>query len=185
MLVARRYHATWFRKYNFLLSAALDGGTQIMIFVYTFAVGGGSGKTTPFPTWALVRSLSIVSLQVLMDATEPDGQPGLLQAADVVTDVWRPLRSCWSSVSDWDLFLFQSGPCCIHSCCITEITLVRASMTEVSAYTRVPPRDRAPISTGAYAFSCSPVFPAFCSHAPRTGFAPLRSGGRTRIFDCL
>lgn len=49
----RRYRATWFRKYNFLLSAALDGGTQIMIFVYTFAVGGGSGKTTPFPTWAL------------------------------------------------------------------------------------------------------------------------------------
>lgn len=26
-----------------------------MIFVYTFAVGGGSGKVTPFPTWALVR----------------------------------------------------------------------------------------------------------------------------------
>ena len=51
-----RYRATWFRKYNFLLSAALDGGTQIMIFVYTFAVGGGSGKTTPFPTWALVRA---------------------------------------------------------------------------------------------------------------------------------
>jgi len=49
----RKYRATWFRKYNFLLSAALDGGTQIMIFVYTFAVGGGSGKVTPFPTWAL------------------------------------------------------------------------------------------------------------------------------------
>jgi OPT family oligopeptide transporter len=49
----RKYHATWFRKYNFLLSAALDGGTSIMIFVYTFAVGGGSGKVIPFPTWAL------------------------------------------------------------------------------------------------------------------------------------
>ena len=43
----------WFRKYNFLLSAALDGGTQIMVFVYSFAVGGASGKATPFPTWAL------------------------------------------------------------------------------------------------------------------------------------
>ena len=53
----RRYRATWFRKYNFLLSAALDGGTQIMIFVFTFAVAGGSGKTTPFPTWALVRRI--------------------------------------------------------------------------------------------------------------------------------
>ncbi|KIK05428.1 hypothetical protein K443DRAFT_641227 [Laccaria amethystina LaAM-08-1] len=49
----RKYHATWFRKYNFLLSAALDGGTAVMVFVYTFAVGGGSGKVVPFPTWAL------------------------------------------------------------------------------------------------------------------------------------
>ncbi|KAF8878897.1 oligopeptide transporter [Gymnopilus junonius] len=49
----RKYRAGWFRKYNFLLSAALDGGTSVMIFVYTFAVGGGSGRVTPFPTWAL------------------------------------------------------------------------------------------------------------------------------------
>jgi OPT family small oligopeptide transporter len=49
----RKYRATWFRKYNFLLSAALDGGTSVMIFVFTFAVGGGSGKVTPFPNWAL------------------------------------------------------------------------------------------------------------------------------------
>ncbi|KAM6503844.1 OPT oligopeptide transporter [Amanita muscaria] len=49
----RKYYATWFRKYNFLLSAALDGGTSVMIFVYTFAVGGGSGTVKLFPTWAL------------------------------------------------------------------------------------------------------------------------------------
>ncbi|KAL1669826.1 OPT oligopeptide transporter protein-domain-containing protein [Schizophyllum commune] len=49
----RKYRARWFRKYNFLLSAALDGGTQIMVFVYSFAVGGASGNATPFPTWAL------------------------------------------------------------------------------------------------------------------------------------
>ncbi|EIN08007.1 OPT oligopeptide transporter [Punctularia strigosozonata HHB-11173 SS5] len=49
----RKYRATWFRKYNFLLSAALDGGTQVMVFVWTFAVGGGSGTVHPFPTWAL------------------------------------------------------------------------------------------------------------------------------------
>jgi len=49
----RKYHATWFRKYNFLLSAALDGGTEIMIFVSTFAVNGGSGTAHPFPNWAL------------------------------------------------------------------------------------------------------------------------------------
>ena len=29
----RRYRSTWFRKYNFLLSAALDGGTQVFVFV--------------------------------------------------------------------------------------------------------------------------------------------------------
>jgi len=27
---------------------------QVMVFVYTFAVGGGSGKVVPFPRWALV-----------------------------------------------------------------------------------------------------------------------------------
>ncbi|KAG6907869.1 hypothetical protein DXG01_007083 [Tephrocybe rancida] len=48
-----RYRATWFRKYNFLMSAALDGGTSVMIFVWTFAVGGGSGTVRPFPNWAL------------------------------------------------------------------------------------------------------------------------------------
>lgn len=49
----RRYRPRWFRKYNFLLSAALDGGTQVMVFVYTFAVGGGSGTVVDFPNWAL------------------------------------------------------------------------------------------------------------------------------------
>ncbi|KAJ3542748.1 hypothetical protein NMY22_g3390 [Coprinellus aureogranulatus] len=49
----RRYRATWFRKYNFLASAALDGGTQVMVFVFTFAVAGGSGKERPMPNWAL------------------------------------------------------------------------------------------------------------------------------------
>lgn len=49
----RKYRPVWFRKYNFLLSAALDGGTQVMVFVFTFAVGGGSGKVTDMPVWAL------------------------------------------------------------------------------------------------------------------------------------
>lgn len=39
---------------NFLLSAALDGGTQVMVFVWSFAVGGASGSAVPFPNWALV-----------------------------------------------------------------------------------------------------------------------------------
>ncbi|KAJ7070868.1 OPT oligopeptide transporter [Mycena amicta] len=49
----RKYRPGWYRKYNFLLSAALDGGTEVMTFVYSFAVGGAGGTTTAFPTWAL------------------------------------------------------------------------------------------------------------------------------------
>ncbi|KAH8919014.1 OPT superfamily oligopeptide transporter [Atractiella rhizophila] len=49
----RKYHPRWFRKYNFLVSAALDGGTEVMIFIYSFAVGGAGGKVTSFPQWAL------------------------------------------------------------------------------------------------------------------------------------
>ncbi|RDX43336.1 OPT oligopeptide transporter [Lentinus brumalis] len=49
----RKRRPRWFRKYNFLLSAALDGGTQIMVFVYSFAVGGASGTAVLFPNWAL------------------------------------------------------------------------------------------------------------------------------------
>ncbi|CAK1365402.1 unnamed protein product [Cercospora beticola] len=47
----RKYHAKWFVNYNYLLSAALDGGAQVMVFVLTFAVAGGSGTAHPFPTW--------------------------------------------------------------------------------------------------------------------------------------
>ena len=51
----RVYRPRWFRKYNFLMSAALDGGTQVMVFVFSFAVGGAGGKVVNFPNWALVR----------------------------------------------------------------------------------------------------------------------------------
>ncbi|THU85518.1 OPT oligopeptide transporter [Dendrothele bispora CBS 962.96] len=49
----RRYYPRWFRKYNFLMSAALDGGTEVMVFVYSFAVGGAGGRVINFPNWAL------------------------------------------------------------------------------------------------------------------------------------
>ena len=48
----RKYRPATFVKYNYLVSAALDGGTQVMVFIFTFAVFGGSGKSVPFPTWA-------------------------------------------------------------------------------------------------------------------------------------
>ena len=45
----RKYRPQWFIQYNYILSAALDGGTQVMVFILTFAVFGGSGKARPFP----------------------------------------------------------------------------------------------------------------------------------------
>lgn len=38
-----------YQVYNYILSAALDGGTQVMVFILTSAVFGGSGKARPFP----------------------------------------------------------------------------------------------------------------------------------------
>ncbi|GAA6039532.1 hypothetical protein JCM8097_008371 [Rhodosporidiobolus ruineniae] len=50
----RKYRATWFRKYNFILSAALDAGVQFFVFITTFALQGGAGNSTPtMPYWAL------------------------------------------------------------------------------------------------------------------------------------
>ncbi|PPQ96839.1 hypothetical protein CVT26_006008 [Gymnopilus dilepis] len=41
----------WFVKYNYLMSAALDGGSQVILFVLSFAVFGASGNAVAFPTW--------------------------------------------------------------------------------------------------------------------------------------
>ena len=37
-----------FVKYNYLVSAALDGGTSVIVFILSFAVFGASGKTVNF-----------------------------------------------------------------------------------------------------------------------------------------
>jgi hypothetical protein len=47
----RKYKPAFFIKYNYILSAAMDGGTQVIVFIMTFAVFGGSGKSVPFPLW--------------------------------------------------------------------------------------------------------------------------------------
>ncbi|KAJ7650709.1 OPT oligopeptide transporter protein-domain-containing protein [Roridomyces roridus] len=41
----------WFNKYNYILSAALDGGSQVILFILSFAVFGASGKAVDFPFW--------------------------------------------------------------------------------------------------------------------------------------
>ena len=45
----RNYHPGWYRKYNYILGGALDGGAQAMIFILSFAVFGASGIERPFP----------------------------------------------------------------------------------------------------------------------------------------
>lgn len=47
----RKYRAAQFVKWNYLVSGALDGGTQVMVFVLSFAVAGASGVSRPFPGW--------------------------------------------------------------------------------------------------------------------------------------
>ncbi|TBU24331.1 OPT oligopeptide transporter [Dichomitus squalens] len=48
---ARTRRPKWFKKYNYLTSAALDGGSQVILFILSFAVFGASGNSVPFPTW--------------------------------------------------------------------------------------------------------------------------------------
>ncbi|GAA5945658.1 uncharacterized protein JCM15063_000602 [Sporobolomyces koalae] len=49
----RRYCSSWFRKYNYLMSAGLDGGTQFMSFIASFALFGAGGNEVNMPHWAL------------------------------------------------------------------------------------------------------------------------------------
>ncbi|CAO1612567.1 unnamed protein product [Parajaminaea phylloscopi] len=47
----RRYRARWYNEWNYLVGAALDGGSQTMIFVLSFALFGAGGPAVNFPTW--------------------------------------------------------------------------------------------------------------------------------------
>lgn len=47
----RRYHPNIFVKYNYLVSAALDGGTSIIVFIMSFAIFGAAGKSVAFPSY--------------------------------------------------------------------------------------------------------------------------------------
>ncbi|KZV74273.1 OPT superfamily oligopeptide transporter [Peniophora sp. CONT] len=47
----RRRYPRWFTKYNYLVSGAIDGGTQVMVFILSFAVFGAAGTSHDFPTW--------------------------------------------------------------------------------------------------------------------------------------
>lgn len=47
----RTRYPKWFVKYNYIVAAALDGGTQVMVFILSFAVQGASGASHLFPSW--------------------------------------------------------------------------------------------------------------------------------------
>lgn len=44
----RKRYPTMFVKYNYLVSAALDGGTSVIVFILSFAVFGAAGNTINF-----------------------------------------------------------------------------------------------------------------------------------------
>ncbi|POW13997.1 hypothetical protein PSTT_03345, partial [Puccinia striiformis] len=46
---ARKYRTQWFRKYNYILSAALAGGTELMVFFLAIVFQGGDGHNINFP----------------------------------------------------------------------------------------------------------------------------------------
>ena len=47
----RVYRTNWFIKYNYILSAGMDGGAQVIGFILTFTVFGAGGKVVPFPPY--------------------------------------------------------------------------------------------------------------------------------------
>ncbi|KAG1725474.1 OPT oligopeptide transporter protein-domain-containing protein [Suillus paluster] len=47
----RTRYPRWFMKYNYWVGAALDGGTQVMVFILSFAVQGAAGTAHLFPAW--------------------------------------------------------------------------------------------------------------------------------------
>jgi len=47
----RKRYPEWFIKYNYLLAAAIGGGTELLVFITTFAVQGASGTAVPFPPY--------------------------------------------------------------------------------------------------------------------------------------
>ncbi|OBZ86013.1 Oligopeptide transporter 5 [Choanephora cucurbitarum] len=48
----KRRYSSWFAKHNYLVSAALDSGTSLMVFFISMALyGGANGISYNFPTW--------------------------------------------------------------------------------------------------------------------------------------
>lgn len=49
----RRHYPNLFVRYNYLVSAAMDGGTAVMVFILSFAVLGAAGAAVAFREYAI------------------------------------------------------------------------------------------------------------------------------------
>ncbi|TPX41517.1 hypothetical protein CcCBS67573_g10571 [Chytriomyces confervae] len=49
----RKYRSEWFNRYNYLLAAGLDSGTNLAVFFVTLLVGGAVMKKVTMPFWTL------------------------------------------------------------------------------------------------------------------------------------
>lgn len=49
----RKYHFRWYQRYNYILNAALEGGTQCAVLLLTFLVQGGAGVKLNIPHYFL------------------------------------------------------------------------------------------------------------------------------------
>ncbi|PCH35346.1 hypothetical protein WOLCODRAFT_37226, partial [Wolfiporia cocos MD-104 SS10] len=47
----RTCYPRWFTKYNYIIAAAMGGGTQVVIFILNFAIFGAAGQAHVFPSW--------------------------------------------------------------------------------------------------------------------------------------
>lgn len=50
-LICEESRPVFFAKWNMIVTAAIGGGVQIIVFILTFTVFGGGGKAHPFPEW--------------------------------------------------------------------------------------------------------------------------------------
>ncbi|EGG05654.1 putative oligopeptide transporter [Melampsora larici-populina 98AG31] len=53
----RKYHFKWYQRYNYISSAALEGGTQFAVLLLTFFVQGGAGFKVEIPQGAEITAI--------------------------------------------------------------------------------------------------------------------------------
>ncbi|KAG6334940.1 hypothetical protein ID866_4157 [Astraeus odoratus] len=67
---ARTRRPKWYMRYNYLTSAALDGGSSVIYFILNFAVFGAGGKVVSFPYWWGNPDPSISSVERVRDEVQ-------------------------------------------------------------------------------------------------------------------